>query len=81
LVIKFKLTSLNGGFSREGDDLVYFENVTLLEALSPKPVQIKTLDGRILSVTPNELITPQTRLVVLNEGMPLAPTGEVVNDT
>ena len=32
-------------------------------------------------MTPNELITPQTRLVVLNEGMPLAPTGEIVVDT
>ena len=38
LVINFKLTPLNGGFIREGDDLVYSENVTLLEALSPKPV-------------------------------------------
>ncbi len=81
MVIKFQLTPHNGGFTREGDDLVYFENVTLLEALSPKPVQIKTLDGRTLSVTPNELVTPQTKLVVQNEGMPLAPTGEIVIDT
>jgi DnaJ family protein B protein 4 len=81
LVIKFKLNEVNGGFSREGDDLVYHENVTLLEALSPKPVSIKTLDGRTLNVTPNELITPQTRLVVSNEGMPLAPSGELVIDT
>ena len=81
LVINFKLTPLNGGFSREGDDLVYTENVTLIEALSPKPVSIKTLDGRTLSVTPNELITPQTRLVVSNEGIPLAPIGELVIDT
>ena len=60
---------------------MYFENVTLLEALSPKTVSIKTLDGRTLSVTPNELITPQTRLVVSNEGMPLSPTGELIIDT
>ena len=32
LVVRFKLSNVNGGFTREGDDLVYFENVTLLEA-------------------------------------------------
>lgn len=81
VVVKFKFSPLSGGFTREGDDLVYCENVTLLEAFTPKPVSIKTLDGRTLSVTPNELITPQTRLVVENEGMPHSPSGEVVVDT
>ena len=58
LVVKFRLSNVNGGFTREGDDLVFVETLTLIQAFSPSPVSIKTLDGRFLSVTPNELITP-----------------------
>ncbi len=58
LVIKFKLQEPSGGFVREGDNLIYFVNLSLVEALECKPVTIQTLDGRSILVTPNETITP-----------------------
>jgi len=70
LVIKFTLVEPTGGFVRQGDDLHYFVNLTLVEALEFKPVQIKIPDGRSVLVTPNEMITPQTHVCVEGEGMP-----------
>ncbi len=61
--------------------MVYFVNLTLVEALESKPVTIKTLDGRSILVTPNEMITPQTNVVLENEGMPSGLTGNFVVDT
>jgi len=58
LIVKFALTEPCGGFVRQGDDLHYFVNMTLIEALESKPATIKTLDGRSLLITPNEMITP-----------------------
>jgi DnaJ-class molecular chaperone len=58
-----------------------YENITLKDALAPQALKIKTLDGRTLAVTPNEVITPQSKFVIENEGMPRAQTGEIVIDT
>ena len=35
LVVKFRLSDVNGGFTREGDDLVFVETLTLIQAFSP----------------------------------------------
>jgi len=53
----------------------------LIEALEQKPIQIKTLDGRSILVTPNETITPQTEVIIENEGMPVSQTGNFIVDT
>jgi len=60
LIVKFALKEPTGGFVRSGDDLYYHVDLSLIEALESKPANIKTLDGRSLLVTPNEMITPQT---------------------
>ncbi len=81
LLIRFKQAQPDGGFTRDHDTLYYSVDVTLQEAFELKPAQIKTLDGRFLLVTPNEIITPQTRVVIANEGMPASHTGNFVQDT
>jgi len=44
--------------------------MNLEDALLSKPIQIKTLDGRILNICLDDMITPQTNHVVKGEGMP-----------
>lgn len=80
LIVKFALKEPTGGFVRDGDDLYYHVNLSLIEALESKPVSIKTLDGRSILVTPNESITPQTCMTIEGEGMPAQLTGNFVCD-
>lgn len=80
LVIRFALKEPTGGFVRKGNDLYYHVNMSLIEALESKPATIKTLDGRSILVTPNEMITPQTQVVLEKEGMPAQLTGNFVVD-
>ena len=66
---------------RRGDDLIVTSDITLTEAIQMKPQSVQTLDSRKVFVSPEELITPQTELVVSGEGMPRGQTGDVVMDT
>lgn len=54
-----------------GKDLIYIKRLTLAQALNSEPVKINTLDGRILSITMDEIIAPQTIKIVRGEGMPI----------
>jgi len=81
LIVRFVSKDPTGGFTRDGNDLVYCVNVDLIEALESKPATIKTLDGRSILVTPNEAITPQIKVVLKGEGMPAQPIGNVLADT
>jgi DnaJ-class molecular chaperone len=69
------------GYQRRGDDLVVTHTCTLQEALAMNPVSIETLDNRTVFVTPQEIVSPQTECVVPCEGMPCAPSGDIVADT
>ena len=68
-------------YVRKGDDIVYTHTLTLVEALQMQPVAINTLDNRKVFVSPTEVVTPQTELVVEGEGMPKAVSGDIVADT
>lgn len=58
-------------FTRDGNDLVYTQKITLAEALTGYTVHLTTLDGRSLSVPINTPINPNYEEVVPREGMPL----------
>lgn len=58
-------------FTREGNDLIATKNISLAEALTGCTVQLKTLDGRNLSIPINTVIHPNYEEVVPKEGMPL----------
>lgn len=66
-------------FKRDGNDLVYNARVSLSEALTDCTVNLKTLDGRSLSINVPEVITPDYTKVVPNEGMPIKDTGKKGN--
>ena len=57
LVVKFKQKPLDG-YTRSGNDIVYTQTVSLVEALECKPIAVSTLDNRKVYVTPSETITP-----------------------
>lgn len=57
-------------FKREGNDLLVLQTLTLLEALTGKTRNIKTLDGRNLNVPETDIIRPGHEVVIPNEGMP-----------
>lgn len=59
-------------FVREGNDLVVKQEISLLEALIGKTLELTTLDGRNLMVPLTEVVKPGHEIVVQNEGMPVS---------
>ncbi|KAJ9549317.1 hypothetical protein OSB04_021860 [Centaurea solstitialis] len=60
-------------FKRDGNDLVFTQKISLVEALTTSgyTVQVSTLDGRSLTIPVNGTITPTYEEVVKGEGMPM----------
>ena len=54
-------------FERDGDDLIYYCDCTLAEALSGLSKSVKTLDNRILPIQMG-YVTPDTVKVISGEG-------------
>ena len=67
-------------FVREGNDLRRDETVALVDALTGVALEVKTLDGRTLSLSIPEVITPGYRKVIKGEGMPLSKNPEMKGD-
>lgn len=59
---------------RNGNDLIYTCPVTLQQALRAEPATIETLDGRLIKLPLDTVITPRTLLKVTGEGMVILPT-------
>ncbi|VFQ62777.1 unnamed protein product [Cuscuta campestris] len=59
-------------FVREGNDLVVKQEISLLEALTGKTLELITLDGRNLRIPLTEVVRPGHEVVVPNEGMPIS---------
>jgi len=52
LIVKFNQVHTEGlNYVRNDDDLVYTHSLSLEDALMMCPVQIKTLDGRIMNIS------------------------------
>lgn len=58
-------------FKREGNDLVFSQDILLTQALCGFAMSIPTLDGRTLRVNIGEVVTPGYEKVVAGEGMPM----------
>jgi DnaJ-class molecular chaperone len=56
---------------RKGNDLIYTSRVTLQEALKAEPAIVHTLDGRLIKVPVDHVITPKTVIKIDGEGMPI----------
>ncbi|KAJ1402101.1 HSP40/DnaJ peptide-binding [Sesbania bispinosa] len=58
-------------FTRDGNDLVVTQKVSLAEALTGYTVRLTTLDGRSLTIPINNVIYPNYEELVPREGMPI----------
>ncbi|KAJ6419032.1 hypothetical protein OIU84_029189 [Salix udensis] len=58
-------------FSRDGNDLIITQKISLCEALTGYTVHLTTLDGRNLTIPINTVIHPNYEEVVPKEGMPI----------
>ncbi|XP_050378824.1 uncharacterized protein LOC126796103 [Argentina anserina] len=59
-------------YKRDGNDLVVNQEITLLEALTGKTLDLTTLDGRNLVIPLTDIIKPGAEMVAQNEGMPIS---------
>jgi len=59
-------------FKREGNDLKMVTNLSLKAALTNPVVEILTLDKRKLRITLPDIVYPNKREVIENEGMPIS---------
>ena len=53
------------------NDLLYMHKISLRDALNSTPVIFNHLDGRVLNISMDEIISPDTVKLVKNEGMPI----------
>ncbi|KAI8474951.1 MAG: radial spoke protein 16 [Monoraphidium minutum] len=67
-------------FERRGADLVMRVRLPLLNALAGGAVPIKALDGRVLSVPLDEVVTPGASIRVPGEGLPRLGGGGAKGD-
>lgn len=58
-------------FTREGNDLIVLQKISLADALTGYTVNLTTLDGRTLAIPVTNVIHPEYEEVVPKEGMPL----------
>ncbi|XP_061373476.1 uncharacterized protein LOC133315824 isoform X1 [Gastrolobium bilobum] len=59
-------------YRRDGSDLVINQEITLLDALTGKTLDLTTLDGRSLVIPLTDIVKPGAEVVVPNEGMPIS---------
>ncbi|KAJ4712185.1 DnaJ subfamily B member like [Melia azedarach] len=59
-------------YKRDGNDLVVNQEITLLEALTGKTLDLTTMDGRSVMIPLTDIVKPGAEVVVPNEGMPIS---------
>lgn len=58
-------------FERSGNNLIHTAKIDLAGALTGVIIELTTLDGRVISVPVNDVVTPGYELKVPGEGMPI----------
>ncbi|XP_021761684.1 dnaJ homolog subfamily B member 4-like isoform X1 [Chenopodium quinoa] len=59
-------------YKRDGNDLVIDQDITLLEALTGKNIELTSLDGRSITIPLNDIVKPGDEVIVPNQGMPIS---------
>lgn len=69
-VIQEKTDTMEAGYTRDGNNLIYKHKISLSDALTDCSLQIPTLDNRTISVACPEVVSPFYEKTVVGEGMP-----------
>lgn len=59
-------------FKREGNNLIVNQKISLVDALTGRTFNLTTLDGRSLTIPVNDVVKPNSELIIQNEGMPIS---------
>ncbi|XP_023542917.1 dnaJ homolog subfamily B member 4-like isoform X1 [Cucurbita pepo subsp. pepo] len=59
-------------YRRDGNDLLVNHELTLLESLTGKTLELTSLDGRNLMIHITDIVKPGDEMVLANEGMPIS---------
>lgn len=68
LIVMIRVSS-HPYFKLKGSDLIYRHTLSLAEAMGGCKISLNHIDGNVLNLEYDELITPETVKVVPNEGM------------
>jgi DnaJ family protein A protein 2 len=69
LVVFVNSKNEEGGFRREGNNLIMKKSILLLEALIKTEFYFKHLDERVIKITHENIIKPNQKMIVKGEGM------------
>ena len=58
-------------FTRFGQDLVYTQKITLVDALVGRKFKVPLMDGRVLPMHLTDIAAPNYKICINNEGMPI----------
>lgn len=64
-------TVAHNKYRREGNNLVYKHDISLLDALTMAPFEFTSLDGTLFKITPDEIVSPSSTRVLKGQGMPI----------
>lgn len=67
-------------FRRDGNNLIYTTSLPLGKALTGCLIDVPTLDGRLISIPINDIVSPGYTKVVRGEGVPLSNNSTVKGD-
>jgi DnaJ family protein A protein 2 len=70
LVVFINCKNEEGIFRREADNLIIKKTISLLEALTKTEFYIKHLDERVIKICYDEIIKPNQKMLIKQEGMP-----------
>jgi len=65
-------TKLHDRFVRDGNHLIHKQHITLYQALTGFVATVRTLNDRRIDIKIDEIVCPQKRKIVANEGMPVS---------
>ncbi|KAL4648729.1 hypothetical protein GN956_G6842 [Arapaima gigas] len=67
-------------FRRDGSDVIYLAKISLREALCGCRVEAPTVDGRVLTVSMQDIVRPGMKRRIMGEGLPLPKCPEKRGD-
>ncbi len=82
LVIKFTQIP-HPKFKRQGNDIIYYHKISLVDALRSNPIHFTTIEDENLEVALDEVISQHSEKVIPAKGMPILnenPLGPIKRD-
>ena len=77
----FGITSCyNINFKDNRKNLYYRHRISLQEAIECKPMRIPLLNGKVIMMPIDQIITPQTVKCIKGEGMPVYKAADYMNE-